>query len=64
VLDLGLPPGALVVLLKRGDQVIIPDGGTAIEAGDVVVVLADERAHATIQSLVEGGARSDHSPGA
>jgi len=62
VLDLGLPPGALVVLLKR--SVIIPDGGTAIEAGDVVVVLADERAHATIQSLVEGGARSDHSPGA
>jgi cell volume regulation protein A len=64
VLDLRLPPGALVVLLKRGDHVIIPDGGTAIEAGDVVVVLADERAHATIQSQVEEGARSDHSPGA
>ena len=63
VLDLGLPPGALVVLLKRGDHVIIPDGGTAIEAGDVVVVLADERAHATIQSLVEGGAPPPTLPG-
>ena len=64
VLDLGLPPGALVVLLKRGDHVIIPDGGTAIEEGDVVVLLADERTHAAIQSLVEGGGeRADRPPG-
>jgi len=54
LLDLGLPPGALVVLMRRGDHVIMPDGGTAIEAGDVLVILADERAHAAIQPLVEG----------
>ncbi|MBM4441310.1 MAG: potassium/proton antiporter [Candidatus Rokubacteria bacterium] len=65
VLDLGLPRGALMVLLKRGDHVIIPDGGTEIEEGDVVVVLADERAHEAIKALVEGGGgRADRPRGA
>ena len=54
LIELGLPPGALVVLVRRGDHVILPDGGTAIEEGDVVVLIADERAHAAIQPLVEG----------
>jgi cell volume regulation protein A len=67
VFDLALPPGALVVLLRRGEHVMIPDGGTAIEEGDVVLFLADERAHAAIQALVEGGGdRTDRptAPGA
>jgi cell volume regulation protein A len=67
VFDLALPPGALVVLLRRGEHVMIPDGGTAIEEGDVVLFLADERAHAAIQVLVEGGGdRTDRptAPGA
>lgn len=54
LIELGLPPGVLVVLLRRGDHVIIPDGGTVIEEGDVVVLVADEWTHAAIQPLVEG----------
>lgn len=54
LLELGLPPGVLVVLLRRGDHVIVPDGGTAIEEGDGVVLLADERAHPEIRRVVEG----------
>jgi hypothetical protein len=42
--------------------VIVPDGGTAIEEGDVVVLLADERAHAAIQLLVEGGDQRTNGP--
>jgi cell volume regulation protein A len=62
IIELGLPSGALVVLLRRGDDVIVPDGGTAIEEGDVVVLLADERAHAAIQLLVEGGDQRTNGP--
>jgi cell volume regulation protein A len=54
LLDLGLPAGALVILLRRGEQVVVPDGGTVIEEGDVVVLLADEPAHAAIRPLMEG----------
>jgi cell volume regulation protein A len=42
ILEVGFPKGALIVLLKRGDDVIIPDGGTALHEADRVVVLADE----------------------
>lgn len=55
ILDLKLPAGALIVLLKRADDVIIPDGGTAVEAGDALVVLADERVLPTIRSVFERG---------
>jgi cell volume regulation protein A len=54
LLDLGLPPGALVALLRREGQVIIPDGGTALAEGDTVAVLAEEGAHPRIGPLVEG----------
>lgn len=54
ILELGLPRGTLVAMLKRGPLVIVPDGGTVIEAGDVVVLVADERVHASVDPLVEG----------
>jgi cell volume regulation protein A len=62
LLDLGLPPGALIVLLRRGDHVIVPDGGTALAEGDTVVVLADEKAHGEVRPLVRGGG-GDGPPG-
>ena len=60
ILDLGLPPGALIVLLKRAEELIIPDGGTALDAGDILVVLADERVLPAIRTTLEGG---DGAPG-
>jgi cell volume regulation protein A len=54
ILELGLPRGTLVALLKRGEHVIVPDGGTVIEEDDVVVLVAEERAHTAIDPLVEG----------
>lgn len=55
ILDLGLPSGSLIVLLRRAEDVIIPDGGTALDAGDTVVVLADERMLPAIRSVFERG---------
>jgi cell volume regulation protein A len=41
VVDLGLPDRTLIVLIKRKDDVIVPGGGTVIEAEDVLVVLCE-----------------------
>ena len=37
--DVGLPPGALVTLLNRGDVVLVPQGTTTFATGDVAHVL-------------------------
>ncbi len=39
--EIGLPPGALVMLIRRGAQFVLPRGNTAIAAADGVVVMAD-----------------------
>ncbi|HMX95360.1 MAG TPA: potassium/proton antiporter, partial [Elusimicrobiota bacterium] len=39
---LGLPKDSLIALIGRGDQFLVPDGGTVLEAGDVLWVLANE----------------------
>jgi cell volume regulation protein A len=40
ILDLHFPTGALVVLIQRGDEVVVPQGRTELEAGDRVLVMA------------------------
>jgi cell volume regulation protein A len=41
IVELGLPKGTLVVLIGRGTEFMIPSGGTALERGDTLLVLAD-----------------------
>jgi cell volume regulation protein A len=55
VVKLGLPKGVLIVLLKRGDDILVPGGGTTLQAGDILLVLANEDTLATVRSLVESG---------
>lgn len=49
VLDLGLPPGALVVAVNRGSERIVPGGGTVLRAGDQLMILADDPVLAEVQ---------------
>jgi len=42
IVELGLPKGTLVVLIGRGDEFMIPNGGTVLEQGDSMLVLADK----------------------
>lgn len=44
IVDLDLPPDALVVLIKRDGEFIIPRGSVTLEAGDQVLVAADVEA--------------------
>ena len=49
VLDLALPPGSLIVLLHRDDNLLVPGGGTLLEAGDLLL-LADTEDQAAIRA--------------
>lgn len=42
IAELGLPNDVLIVLLGRGDEFIVPKGGTMLEEGDTLLVLADK----------------------
>lgn len=44
IVNLGLPEGSLIVLVERGKEIVVPNGNTVIEAGDVLLMLADQPA--------------------
>lgn len=41
--ELGLPRGALVLLIRRGREFVVPHGSTVIEAYDGLMILADAK---------------------
>ncbi len=55
ILELGLPPGALIVLVSKADQCFTPNGGTILEVGDQLLLLAHKDDLPKIQTLVESG---------
>ncbi len=42
VFELGVPQGAVITMISRGDKFIIPNGTTVIEEGDVMLVMAEK----------------------
>ncbi len=52
LLELALPAGALVVLIRRNDDVLVPRGSTQIESGDALLVLAEREALVRIRAIV------------
>jgi potassium/hydrogen antiporter len=53
VVDLRFPKTALIVLLNRNDNFIVPRGGTVLEPGDKLLVLSDKHALTEVRSIVE-----------
>jgi len=51
LLDLKLPRGVLIVLIGRGRETIIPNGGTLLEAGDLVLLVAHAEERAKVEAL-------------
>jgi cell volume regulation protein A len=54
VVDLELPKSALLVLVRRGDEVLVPRGATALEDGDIVAVIADKEDIVALRAAVLG----------
>src|SRR3984893_2281010 len=52
LIELALPAGALVVLIRRNDDVWVPRGSTQIESGDALLVLAEREALVRIRAIV------------
>ena len=53
--DLQLKKNVLISALVRGQSVIIPDGGTVVEPGDHIVVVASAGTVRSLNEIVEGG---------
>ncbi|HEY8340775.1 MAG TPA: potassium/proton antiporter [Egibacteraceae bacterium] len=51
IVDLGLPEGTLIVLVTRGDQYLVPQGGTVLQAGDDLLVIGDPTVIGTMRDL-------------
>jgi cell volume regulation protein A len=52
LLELNLPDGALIALIKRDDEFFVPAGGTKLLAGDRLLVLADKETFEKIRSII------------
>jgi cell volume regulation protein A len=53
VIDLGLPPDSIVMLIVRERVSVPPRGSTVVEAGDVLYVLSTRKMHTQVDALVE-----------
>jgi trk system potassium uptake protein TrkA len=51
--DLRLPSGTVIGAIVRGDEVIVPRGGTQVEPGDTVIVFALQGLVQDVQSMFE-----------
>jgi potassium/hydrogen antiporter len=58
IVQLALPPKVLVVLLHRDDTFLVPGGGTVVEAGDRLLVLAHQDSLPKIRSILGSHGRS------
>jgi len=55
LMDLALPAQVLVVLVRRGDASLMPQGNTRLEAGDELLVFADTPAFDSVRHLFGPG---------
>ncbi len=49
IFELGLPEEFLVILIARASDFVLPSGGTALQAGDTLLVLADKASFDQVQ---------------
>lgn len=56
VLELGLPPGALLIMVGRDNSFLVPSGGTMIQARDTLYLLAEPKALAEVKQRIAAGA--------
>ncbi len=54
VVSLGLPAGVLLVLVYRDGRIFTPQGGTKLQAGDRVLLLAQDSAYQKARELLVG----------
>jgi potassium/hydrogen antiporter len=53
IVALGLPEGALIVLIHKGEEYRVPSGGTILNAGDGLMVLADKETLDEVKAILQ-----------
>lgn len=53
LVDINFPEATLVVLLGRDDEFIVPVGGTTLQAGDLLLILADPDRMAQVRAVID-----------
>lgn len=56
LIDVGLPAGALVAVVERGGEQLVPQGGTRLRAGDVALVVMAEGQEPAVRGALAGSA--------
>jgi potassium/hydrogen antiporter len=54
LVHLALPADALVVLVNRHDTFVVPSGSTELQAGDAILLLADDEGLAQVTATISG----------
>jgi cell volume regulation protein A len=60
---LGLPHGALVVLISRADEFLVAQGNTVLREGDVLLVLADRHGLREVEGIISPWSLRSTEPG-
>jgi cell volume regulation protein A len=58
IVGASIPAGALIVLVNRDNEFLVPNGGTVLQSGDHVLVLANKADLAQTREIIETGAPS------
>ncbi|MBZ0284327.1 MAG: potassium/proton antiporter [Anaerolineae bacterium] len=53
IVDLGLPEDSLIVLIVRGQEAVVPNGSTVLQANDQLLMMADKPSLAPITKLIQ-----------
>ena len=62
LVEIGLPAGALLVLISRDGQFVVPQGATVLLSGDATLVLADPDDLARVRGILEGSGPDGEQP--
>jgi trk system potassium uptake protein len=52
--DLGLPRGCVLVSIVRGEELIIPQGGTILQPGDTIIAVTEPEKEAELKDILTG----------
>jgi cell volume regulation protein A len=55
IVGASIPTGALIVLVNRDNEFLVPNGGTVLQSGDRVLILANKADLAETRELIEAG---------
>jgi cell volume regulation protein A len=61
IVELGLPPGTLIVLISRNAECFAPGGGTVLAGNDSVLLFGESADMPKIRSILEGSSLQDSS---